>query len=94
MKKLLILSIGLLLLAACDKEPVTECSVCTVITSNSSTGTTTTIHNESDEENCDYTLEEFESMIDSYEEFEDIDAELSGIMTGEDITATHTINCK
>jgi uncharacterized protein YcfL len=93
MKKLLILSIGLLLLAGCDKENESNCSVCTVITSNSSTGESTTTYVQSDLGDCDETQEEFKEEMNTRADTEDLLAQTNAIIQGQAIEVSHTITC-
>jgi hypothetical protein len=86
MKKLLILSIGLLLLASCEKD----CGTCTVIRTHSQNGETTETHDQSDDGDCDITLDEYKVGIDGLADAQDIYEEITGV----GVTVTHTINCK
>lgn len=95
MKKLLILSIGLLLFAGCDKE---ECAVCTVTRTHSANGESTTIHSQSEDELCDeYTFEEYQEDTDVMADIEDAYlvslADLTNFGTNIETTVTHTISC-
>jgi hypothetical protein len=86
MKKLLILSIGLLLLAGCEKE----CGVCTVTRTHSQNGETTETHNQSDDGDCDISLSEYEEGIDGIADTQDLYIELTSV----GVTVSHTISCQ
>tara|TARA_R100001244_G_scaffold132096_2_gene107030 strand:+ start:30 stop:305 length:276 start_codon:yes stop_codon:yes gene_type:complete len=88
MKKLLILSIGLLLLASCEKE---ECAVCTVVRTHSVDGESTEMHSQKTDDLCEESLEDYKEDIDLSALYEDLAQELIGIM--DDVTVTHTISC-
>lgn len=96
MKKLLILSIGLLLLAGCNKD---ECAVCTVVRTSSIAPEVTERHSQSDDGECEESLAEYREGIDANAELEDLNqintdwmnSLLTGI--GGDATVTHTTTC-
>lgn len=95
MKKLLLLSVAMLLLASCDKEDAsTNCSVCTVITSNSATGEKTTIYSQSELGDCNDTQEEFKEEMNTREDANDLMALTTASMYGQTIEVSHTITCQ
>lgn len=94
MKKVTILVIGLLLFAGCDKdENKTDCSVCTVVTSNSSTGESTTTYTQSELGDCEESQSEFKEEMDAREDTNDALVLANNVMQGTSTTQTHTITC-
>lgn len=94
MKKLLILSIGLLLFAGCDKEETSSnCSVCTVVTSNPSTGEETTTHSQFDYDQCEMSQVEYMEEVELTAELNDQMDEITASISGQFIDVTHTVSC-
>jgi amino acid permease len=95
MKKLLLLSIVMLLFASCEKEEnQSDCSVCTVITSNSSTGESTDTYGQDENGDCNDTQDEFKEQMDVRHDALDLMVLTGNLGTGLNTTQTHTITCQ
>ena len=83
----------MLLLASCDKEETSSnCSVCTVITSNSSTGESSEIFYQSDL-GCDLSQDEYMEELELDATLDDINTQSTALMFGNTIEVSHTITC-
>jgi amino acid permease len=95
MKKLLLLSIVMLLFASCEKEEnQSNCSVCTVMTSNSLDGESTDIYEQSEVGDCDETQDEFKEQMNVRHDALDLMVLTGNLGTGLNTTQTHTITCQ
>jgi hypothetical protein len=91
MKTLIHLIIGasLLFVVACDKN--NQCNKCTVITTNSVSGESTNTYYQSNNSDCEMSLEEYKADIDLTEDLKDIQAEIMDFLGN--TTQTHVTNC-
>lgn len=81
--------ISTLLLAACAKK--NQCNTCTVVTTNSVSGESTKIYNQSDDGDCEMSLEEYEADVNLTEDLKDYNAEITDFLGN--TTQTHVTTC-
>lgn len=91
MKTLIYLIIGasLLFAVSCDKK--NQCNKCTVITTNSVSGESTKTYYQSNNSDCEMSLEEYKADIDLTEDLKDVQAEIMDFLGN--TTQTHVTNC-
>jgi hypothetical protein len=77
------------ILTGCAKK--NQCNTCTVVTTNSVSGESTKIYNQSDDGDCEMSLEEYKADIDVTEDLKDLNTELQDFSGN--TTQTHITTC-
>lgn len=77
------------ILTGCAKK--NQCNTCTVVTTNSVSGESTKIYNQSDDGDCEMSLEEYEADVNLTEDLKDYNAEITDFLGN--TTQTHVTTC-